>query len=535
MSEDNAGRRTDPQSERPGRKPTPSYIPLVAAGDQGSATVSLDSPGRYLVTVKAPGHKLWGKHFSLPRRAGEQVCPAREVPPEARKARHPCVPRPAARQRGARLHRRGKRRARPRGLRGSPPRHRRRAAGRLQRRPTLRRRVPDGRRRERHDPEPRAGQVRDRGSPARRHRLAPDHDVRGHAPHRLRPRDRERRREGSPRRGQGRREDQNGLVVRVRPADGPARHVQPVRVDHRNREDLGRLALLRRDLYFGEPDPSPIVALSDIGGRRRRSSRASATRTAASRSGTSRTGRTRSRSSTRTSTGSSATSRSRYPIRSRGAAILDLNIEDVKGELGVPVARWFGRPRLRLRGQRARRRRRCDSGRGGKQRDPRLRSAQPGPVRGRHRRSRPRPPLARRQRQGATFTGPHPETASARLLRVPGAPEPAREVPHQRGRLRALRADRDVAPRRVRPLDRLAASDRARGRPAPQPADRWKATGAGSTGASASTRSTTPRRLRTTASTAASRASCSTRRRATSSIRHWPLPRTTSPRSPTRP
>ena len=73
VSEDNAGRRTDPPNERPGTKPTPSYIPLVAAGDQDSATVTLDDPGRYLVTVKAPDHKLWGKHFSLPAASGGQV------------------------------------------------------------------------------------------------------------------------------------------------------------------------------------------------------------------------------------------------------------------------------------------------------------------------------------------------------------------------------------------------------------------------------------------------------------------------------
>ena len=73
VSEDNAGRRTDPVSMRPGVKPTPSYIPLVAAGDQDSATVTLESPGRYLVTVKAEGHKLWGKHFSLPAASGDQV------------------------------------------------------------------------------------------------------------------------------------------------------------------------------------------------------------------------------------------------------------------------------------------------------------------------------------------------------------------------------------------------------------------------------------------------------------------------------
>ena len=80
VSEDNAGRRTDPPSQRPGRKPTPSYIPLVAAGDQSSATVSLDSPGRYVVTVKAPGHKLWGKHFSLPGGAGQQVVQLEKFP-----------------------------------------------------------------------------------------------------------------------------------------------------------------------------------------------------------------------------------------------------------------------------------------------------------------------------------------------------------------------------------------------------------------------------------------------------------------------
>lgn len=73
VSEDNAGRRTDPVNMRPGVRPTPSYIPLVAAGDQGSAAVTLDDPGRYLVTVKAPDHKLWGKHFSLPAASGGQV------------------------------------------------------------------------------------------------------------------------------------------------------------------------------------------------------------------------------------------------------------------------------------------------------------------------------------------------------------------------------------------------------------------------------------------------------------------------------
>jgi len=83
ISEDNAGRRTDPVDQRPGVKPTPSYIPLVAAGDQDTGPVTLESgmtcgpdnlrPCRYLVTVKAAGHKLWGKHFALPANEGDVV------------------------------------------------------------------------------------------------------------------------------------------------------------------------------------------------------------------------------------------------------------------------------------------------------------------------------------------------------------------------------------------------------------------------------------------------------------------------------
>ena len=42
--------------------------------------MNLDSPGRYLVTVKAQGHKLWGKHFSLPAGAGEQVVQLEKFP-----------------------------------------------------------------------------------------------------------------------------------------------------------------------------------------------------------------------------------------------------------------------------------------------------------------------------------------------------------------------------------------------------------------------------------------------------------------------
>ncbi len=108
VSEDNAGQPdADPPTERPGVRPLPSYIPLVAAGDQDSATVTLDSPGDYLVTVKAADHKLWGKHFSLPLPAGREWRgrrPAGAVPAEAREARRARVPRPASGERRPRFH-----------------------------------------------------------------------------------------------------------------------------------------------------------------------------------------------------------------------------------------------------------------------------------------------------------------------------------------------------------------------------------------------------------------------------------------------
>ena len=63
ISEDNAARRTDPVGQRPGVRPTPSYIPQASAGDDSTANRISLADGRYLVTVKAPGYKLWGKHF----------------------------------------------------------------------------------------------------------------------------------------------------------------------------------------------------------------------------------------------------------------------------------------------------------------------------------------------------------------------------------------------------------------------------------------------------------------------------------------
>lgn len=48
---------------------TESNSPIVKKGDQGHT--SLDLPdGRYLISVRAPDHKMWGKHITLPQDAG---------------------------------------------------------------------------------------------------------------------------------------------------------------------------------------------------------------------------------------------------------------------------------------------------------------------------------------------------------------------------------------------------------------------------------------------------------------------------------
>lgn len=69
--------------DRPMRAPTESYSPIAAEGDQDRATVDLpsdctgqanvakDGHGcRYLISVRAPDHKLWGRHITLPGDAG---------------------------------------------------------------------------------------------------------------------------------------------------------------------------------------------------------------------------------------------------------------------------------------------------------------------------------------------------------------------------------------------------------------------------------------------------------------------------------
>jgi hypothetical protein len=65
----NAG---DPSSPDPLQQPqigTQSQVPLVAVGDQGSKTATLE-PGKYLISVRAPDHKIWGAYVTLPQDAG---------------------------------------------------------------------------------------------------------------------------------------------------------------------------------------------------------------------------------------------------------------------------------------------------------------------------------------------------------------------------------------------------------------------------------------------------------------------------------
>ncbi len=65
VNEDNAG---DPYAalpvDRPGMGPMSSYSPIVAAGDETAATITLPD-GRYLVSVRSAGFKLWGRHVRL--------------------------------------------------------------------------------------------------------------------------------------------------------------------------------------------------------------------------------------------------------------------------------------------------------------------------------------------------------------------------------------------------------------------------------------------------------------------------------------
>jgi hypothetical protein len=80
INEDNAADPFDPDpSQHPGVRPMPSYSPIVAAGDQSTASAISLEPGRYLISVRGldnPGtgdveaYKLWGKHVRVPDDCG---------------------------------------------------------------------------------------------------------------------------------------------------------------------------------------------------------------------------------------------------------------------------------------------------------------------------------------------------------------------------------------------------------------------------------------------------------------------------------
>ncbi|GAA4250544.1 hypothetical protein GCM10022255_039640 [Dactylosporangium darangshiense] len=63
-------RFVDPATRQP-KDPFPKYVttesnsPIVREGNEARKTVNLP-PGRYLISVRAPDHKMWGKHISLP-------------------------------------------------------------------------------------------------------------------------------------------------------------------------------------------------------------------------------------------------------------------------------------------------------------------------------------------------------------------------------------------------------------------------------------------------------------------------------------
>ncbi len=78
VNEDNTGNPADPDPEmHPGLKPMASHSPIVAAGGPVTGTVSFGLPDlpdpnldgfdldRFLISVRAPGYKLWGRHVSF--------------------------------------------------------------------------------------------------------------------------------------------------------------------------------------------------------------------------------------------------------------------------------------------------------------------------------------------------------------------------------------------------------------------------------------------------------------------------------------
>ena len=71
---DNTGNPNDGDpAMRPGRKPMASNSPVAHSGDQDNPSLDALDPGRYLVTVRADGFKLWGRHVTLPMDGAVEV------------------------------------------------------------------------------------------------------------------------------------------------------------------------------------------------------------------------------------------------------------------------------------------------------------------------------------------------------------------------------------------------------------------------------------------------------------------------------
>ncbi len=70
VNEDNTGDPNHPDpSMRPGLKPMASHSPVVHSGDESNPVLPELPDGRYLVTVRADGYKMWGRHVTLPSSA----------------------------------------------------------------------------------------------------------------------------------------------------------------------------------------------------------------------------------------------------------------------------------------------------------------------------------------------------------------------------------------------------------------------------------------------------------------------------------
>lgn len=73
INADNVRDPNDPDPARwPSLSPAASHSPLVATGDAAHATVDVP-PGRYLVTIRAPEHKLGGEWVTV---SGDTASPS---------------------------------------------------------------------------------------------------------------------------------------------------------------------------------------------------------------------------------------------------------------------------------------------------------------------------------------------------------------------------------------------------------------------------------------------------------------------------